>query len=387
MDEFDSDLENNHIDYNEMPEAPVGAEDFRIPPDHVGGGGLGTDGEPLKEIPIIAPTRLDSPEIGKFGLAHLLIVAESGPQGKDSVPSVHFFNAEGKHGSQTKSGEKISIGRTPDNAVVINDKSVSRTHAEIIHRSDGYWINDTGSKNRSSLESVEIAEEGEEQIPHGEWRLIPPGRTIQIDFSQTPTAIVNRGGVYVMEIDDMRQRELLLRRNTPLIVGRAGCDINLPFDETVSQEHATIIITDAGVLIHNNSKNGTELRSESMHDAPPPADTVNFAYMQRRLLRACLGESMGGNAGGVTGIHGNRVPAVGLNFRINRKTGEMVVFTNYGNAAFSENPDITVCTFHVASDENYTIKDTVGTDRLSDTGRAVLAATVARWNSRGEVNE
>lgn len=40
MDDFDNELENNHVDYNEMPGVPAGAEDFRIPSrDNLGGGG------------------------------------------------------------------------------------------------------------------------------------------------------------------------------------------------------------------------------------------------------------------------------------------------------------------------------------------------------------
>ena len=43
--------------------------------------------------------------------------------------------------------ERMSIGRTPDAAVFLDDVTVSRNHALLVHRQDGYYIDDLGSLN------------------------------------------------------------------------------------------------------------------------------------------------------------------------------------------------------------------------------------------------
>ena len=40
--------------------------------------------------------------------------------------------------------ERISIGRTPDAGVFLDDVTVSRNHALLVHRQDGYYIDDRG---------------------------------------------------------------------------------------------------------------------------------------------------------------------------------------------------------------------------------------------------
>lgn len=43
--------------------------------------------------------------------------------------------------------ERLTIGRTQDNQLVLNDLSVSSHHAEILLKEQGYWITDVGSTN------------------------------------------------------------------------------------------------------------------------------------------------------------------------------------------------------------------------------------------------
>lgn len=60
-----------------------------------------------------------------------------------------IYNLEGMH---------IRIGRDQNNDIVIRDKNVSRTHAEIVLR-DGIWLlNDLGSTNGSFLNDREISQ-------------------------------------------------------------------------------------------------------------------------------------------------------------------------------------------------------------------------------------
>jgi pSer/pThr/pTyr-binding forkhead associated (FHA) protein len=65
--------------------------------------------------------------------------------------------------------DRMSIGRTPDAAVFLDDVTVSRNHALLVHRQDGYYIDDLGSLNgtyvnRRRIESHKLADGDEIQI-------------------------------------------------------------------------------------------------------------------------------------------------------------------------------------------------------------------------------
>src|SRR3954453_3562067 len=49
--------------------------------------------------------------------------------------------------SFTISGERMTIGRSPDAEVFLDDVTVSRNHALLVRRRDGLYIDDLGSLN------------------------------------------------------------------------------------------------------------------------------------------------------------------------------------------------------------------------------------------------
>ena len=76
--------------------------------------------------------------------------------------------------SFTVTEERMSIGRTPDAAVFLDDVTVSRNHALLVRRDDGYYIDDLGSLNgtyvnRRRIESHKLADGDEIQI--GKYKL------------------------------------------------------------------------------------------------------------------------------------------------------------------------------------------------------------------------
>ena len=66
--------------------------------------------------------------------------------------------------------EGLSIGRTPDNDVILTDPGVSRHHAYIRVRGQEAWLYDRGSANGTWLNGERIAEP----------RLLKPGDRIQV---------------------------------------------------------------------------------------------------------------------------------------------------------------------------------------------------------------
>jgi FHA domain len=72
------------------------------------------------------------------------------------------------------SEERVSIGRSPDAGVFLDDVTVSRNHALLVRRRDGLYIDDLGSLNgtyvnRRRIESHRLADGDEIQI--GKYKL------------------------------------------------------------------------------------------------------------------------------------------------------------------------------------------------------------------------
>ena len=76
--------------------------------------------------------------------------------------------------SFTIEGDRMSIGRTPDASVFLDDVTVSRNHALLVRREDGFYIDDLGSLNgtyvnRRRIESHRLEDGDEIQI--GKYKL------------------------------------------------------------------------------------------------------------------------------------------------------------------------------------------------------------------------
>jgi len=72
------------------------------------------------------------------------------------------------------SGEKMTIGRSPDAEIFLDDVTVSRNHALLVRRRDGLYIDDLGSLNgtyvnRRRIESHLLANGDELQV--GKYKL------------------------------------------------------------------------------------------------------------------------------------------------------------------------------------------------------------------------
>ncbi|WDT94641.1 FHA domain-containing protein [Thermoleophilum album] len=72
------------------------------------------------------------------------------------------------------SGERTTIGRSPNADVFLDDVTVSRNHAVVVRRRDGFYIDDLGSLNgtyvnRRRIESHRLTHGDELQI--GKYRL------------------------------------------------------------------------------------------------------------------------------------------------------------------------------------------------------------------------
>ena len=71
-------------------------------------------------------------------------------------------------------GSRLTIGRRPESDVFLDDVTVSRDHALLVHRADGWHLDDLGSLNgtyinRERIESRKLADGDELQV--GKYKL------------------------------------------------------------------------------------------------------------------------------------------------------------------------------------------------------------------------
>ena len=123
--------------------------------------GDGGSGEPVTATYRIDETGDVVPvEIGEV-TAHgpALVIRTGGGRAGESFPVEH---------------ERMTIGRRPDADVFLDDVTVSRDHALLVNRGDGWFLDDCGSLNgtyvnRSRIDSHRLEERDEVQI--GKYKL------------------------------------------------------------------------------------------------------------------------------------------------------------------------------------------------------------------------
>ena len=72
-------------------------------------------------------------------------------------------------------GERMTIGRRPDSAIFLDDITVSRDHALLVHRGSDWYLDDCGSLNgtyvnRERIESCRLDDNDELQV--GKYKLV-----------------------------------------------------------------------------------------------------------------------------------------------------------------------------------------------------------------------
>src|SRR5215471_15249829 len=63
--------------------------------------------------------------------------------------------------------DRVTIGRSRESDIFLPDQWLSRHHAAIEERPDGYWVSDLKSKNGTLLNAESAADEEEEREPEG----------------------------------------------------------------------------------------------------------------------------------------------------------------------------------------------------------------------------
>ena len=123
----------------------------------------------VKDDPGSETTMSYTPEEAEEG--GLLTLEELGAEG----PALVVRSGGGRAGEHfVPQGERTTIGRSPDCDIFLDDVTVSRNHAVLVHRNGKYYVEDQGSLNgtfvnRQRIDSARLENGDELQV--GKYRL------------------------------------------------------------------------------------------------------------------------------------------------------------------------------------------------------------------------
>ena len=123
----------------------------------------------VKEEPGSETTQSFTPEDGEEDAVPTL--EELGAEG----PALVVRSGGGRAGEHfVPQGERTTIGRSPDCDIFLDDVTVSRTHAVLLQKDEGFFIEDQGSLNgtfvnHTRVDRIDLANGDEVQI--GKYRL------------------------------------------------------------------------------------------------------------------------------------------------------------------------------------------------------------------------
>lgn len=190
------------------------------------------------------------------------------------------FDSSEKTEDGTFESRRVTIGSSPENDFVIDDPSVSRTHAEIVAEDGAFRLRDLDSKNGTWVEGMRV-----ESIFIDEVTTIRFGL---IDVSFTPTS--DKVSVHISGNDRFGKLlggSLIMREVFGIL-------------ERVAPTEAT-------VLIEGESGTGKELAAEAIHMNSPRKDgpfiVVDCSAISRDLIES---ELFGHVKGAFTGATSNR---------------------------------------------------------------------------------
>lgn len=226
------------------------------------------------------------------------------------MPELSVQGADGARRVVPLAGARVSIGRSRENDLFLPDQWLSRAHAEIQVRDDGFYLVDLGSKNGTLLNGARL--EREERLEAGD--VITLGEHI-VTFVEEEAGALDEAepvGTQIfsaVELSAVAQRSVadpegLARQNRVLgILSRAASHLirHQPLDElfetiiglmleAVPAERAAILVLEGErpVVKASRSKRGEEIHSISRSIARNVLENRNALLVPNILQDAAL---------------------------------------------------------------------------------------------------
>ena len=184
-------------------------------------------------------------------------------------------------------GDSITLGRAPGNDVMLEDPALSRTHAIIRRRGDGWVLQDAGSRNGTRLNGLVI--DGPAALRSGDEIGLGTSRVL---FEGTPQR-TSRASTLPMSPDDQPRSQ----DAGPRLLGRSA----------VMQELLELLervaVAEVPVLLTGESGTGKELAARFIHQRSPHASGPFVAVSCPALPSSLLeSELFGVERGTATGV-------------------------------------------------------------------------------------
>ncbi|MCD6297094.1 MAG: FHA domain-containing protein [Deltaproteobacteria bacterium] len=118
------------------------------------------------------------------------------------MPSLYVITVDGQISSFPILKQKITIGRSRNNDLILHDHTVSRHHAEILETKKGYFIGDLGSYNKTTVNGKSIESVF---LKHGD--KIQLGLT-KLSFLESTATPDKAGESLIISAEDLDEKEV-----------------------------------------------------------------------------------------------------------------------------------------------------------------------------------
>jgi transcriptional regulator of acetoin/glycerol metabolism len=218
--------------------------------------------------------RSPSPPAGETGIVATDVVTElealeEGPAGAaDEVYLILRLDGGAARVIALAEGQEITIGRTPEAAVFVDDTRVSRTHARVRRRDGRLVLTDLGSRNgtRVNASVVQSAE-----------RVLARSDVIRVGSAEIIVAVTSPAAAARASEDPVRGAEFVVADEAMV---------------KVFQVVRRLARTETTVLVLGETGSGKEVVSEQIHRAGPrargPFVRLNCASIPEALLESEL---------------------------------------------------------------------------------------------------
>lgn len=184
-------------------------------------------------------------------------------------------------------GQPVSIGKSPDNQLHLDDMTVSRYHVELTLRRGDIEVRDLESMNGTFIGEVRVAR-----------ALVRPGTKLTIGANTVLLSAEVNGGAPSIRPEPMDLPEL------PGVIAKS------PAMRKVVEKISRLAGSNVSVLLHGETGTGKEVLARSLHELSPrcngPFEVVDCGSMAPTLIAS---ELFGHERGAFTGAHGEHAGA------------------------------------------------------------------------------
>jgi DNA-binding NtrC family response regulator len=212
------------------------------------------------------------------------------PRGQAPLRPVRALVLDGADRGQSvelASGQAVGVGSSPDNALRLNDMTVSRYHVELTLRRGSIEVRDLDSMNGTYIGDVRI-----------ERAFVRPGTTLSIGATHVALS---------EQLEGASPTHSEPHADSDALAEAPGLIAKSPAMRKVAHTIARLARSNVSVLLHGETGTGKEVLARALHDLSDrrdqPFEVVDCGSMAPTLIAS---ELFGHDRGAFTGANGER---------------------------------------------------------------------------------